>query len=83
MVYLSRKLFFLLKICYNGKNIIKGKKMISDTEISKILKVPYSTICRWKKDNSDRYVLYRFLKSFTKEDINKRLAILELKDKKE
>lgn len=56
--------------------------MISDSELSRVLKIPLPTLNRWKKKDSDRYILYRFLKTFTKEDVDKRLDVLEL-DKKE
>jgi len=56
--------------------------MISDMDISRVFGISISTINTWKKKDSAKYKLYLFLKSFTKEDVDKRLDVLSI-DKKE
>lgn len=49
---------------------------MKDTEISRLFKIPYSTIAEWKREkNKDtwRGFLYIFLKSFTKEQLEDRI----------
>lgn len=50
--------------------------MISDMDISRIFGISISTINTWKKKDSTKHKLYLFLKSFRKEDIEKRLEVL-------
>lgn len=56
---------------------------MKDTELSKILDLPISTLSEWKKDTSKRKLLYDFLKSFEPEDIEKRLTAIKLLKGKE
>jgi hypothetical protein len=51
--------------------------MISDMDISRLLGISISTINTWKKKDSSKHKLYLFLKSFKKEDVEKRLSIIE------
>ena len=52
--------------------------MIKDTEISRMLNIPVQTISDWKKKDSNRKMLYDFLKSFTKEELEKRVEAIKL-----
>lgn len=52
--------------------------MIKDTEISRLLNIPVQTISDWKKPTSKRKDLYDFLKSFSKEDMLKRVEAIKL-----
>lgn len=49
---------------------------MKDTELNELLNIPISTLSEWKKEDSNRRQLYEFLKSFSKEDIEKRLEAI-------
>lgn len=50
---------------------------MKDTELSKLLNIPISTLMDWKKVGRKRKSLYDFLKSFSKEDMEKRLEAIK------
>ena len=53
---------------------------MKDTELIKILNIPSSTISDWKKTDEDnwRKIIYELLKSYPKEELEKRIEAIKL-----
>lgn len=53
---------------------------MKDTELIKILNIPSSTISDWKKTDEDnwRKIIYELLKSYPKEELEKRVEAIKL-----
>ena len=51
---------------------------MKDTDLTRILDIPSATLSDWKKDTSKRKLLYEFLKSFSKEELEKRVEAIKL-----
>lgn len=53
---------------------------MKDTELNKILNIPTTTLSDWKKADVDnwRKIIYELLKSYTKEELEKRVEAIKL-----
>lgn len=51
---------------------------MKDTEISKILNIPLTTIRDWKKANNYRTLIYELIKNMDKEELEKRVEAIKL-----
>ena len=53
---------------------------MKDTEISKIINIPITTLRDWKKTEEDNYrkIIYDLLKSFPQEELEKRIEAIKL-----
>lgn len=53
---------------------------MKDTELTELLKIPSSTISDWKKHDMENYrrLVYELLKSYDKEELQKRVEAIKL-----
>lgn len=53
---------------------------MKDTELSKLINIPITTIRDWKKTDNDNYrkLIYELLKGYNKEELEKRIDAIKL-----
>ncbi len=53
---------------------------MTDKELSSILNISIQTLATWKKTNTENYrkLIYEFLKSYSKEELEKKVEAIKL-----
>lgn len=51
---------------------------MKDTELSKLLEIPISTLSEWKKNEHKRKILYELIKNMDKEELEERVKAIKL-----